>query len=228
MMRPAIELISEIFVPESVSAHPNVTQICNSLRARVDLDDDDRVIGTQNTQKPELYGWIGNIDWHVDNKGDVYFLILSDSTGVLFAEGETPISYSQGDVIRMNDFTRHRVEQNGLAVGLFMGAFEYGDDTKAINALTEAVSALTEQYKSNYDNAPRWEGSPLQDDECYIWHFDEECNYERTLLERATDTQGMILTCSHDGCTKPASEIDHHFPYMSDQNRCTTHQRGLR
>lgn len=225
-MRPAIERIFEIFVPESVSAHSNVTLISESLRARVDLDDNDRVIGTQNTQKPELYGWVGDIDWHVDNKGDVYFLVLSDSKGTLFAEGEAPISYSQGDVIRMNDFTRHKVEQTGLAVGLFIGAFECGDDDKAISALQNAVELLAANNPDDYGKAPRWEGSPLQDGECYVWHFDEELQFERTLLERATGTQGMIITCSHLGCDCPASEIDHHFPYMDDNNLCTTHQLG--
>ncbi len=222
-MRPAIEKIAHIDIPASVLKHANVTQVTDFLRASAELDDLDRVIGTQNTKKPELYGWVGDIDWHVDNQGDVYFVILSNNNGVLFAENEAPIHYNQGDVVRMNDFTRHKVEQNGEAVGLFVGAFKCGNDELAINALKKALGSLTECSIKSYDRAPRWEGGPLHDYECYVWHFDEELDLERTLHTNATDTQGMILTCSHDGCNKHASQIDHHFPYMEDNNRCTTH-----
>lgn len=222
-MRPAIEKITHIDIPPAALKHANVTQVSDFLLASAELDDLDRVIGTQNTKKPELYGWVGDIDWHVDNQGDVYFVILSNNSGVLFAENETPINYRQGDVIRMNDFVRHKVEQNGEAVGLFVGAFECGNDELAINALKTALSNLTECGIKSYDSAPRWEGGPLHDYECYVWHFDEELDLERTLHANASDTQGMILVCSHEGCSKHASQIDHHFPYMDDNNLCANH-----
>jgi hypothetical protein len=222
-MRPAIEKIAHIDIPDAALKHDNVKQVTDFLISRTELDDLDRVIGTQNTKKPELYGWVGDIDWHVDNQGDVYFVILSNNSGVLFAENESPIQYSQGDVIRMNDFTRHKVEQSGEAVGLFIGAFECGDDMLAIDALKTALDSLTERSIESYGRAPRWEGGPLHDYECYVWHFDEELDLERTLHANALGTQGMILMCSHGGCSKHASQIDHHFPYMDDNNLCATH-----
>lgn len=222
-MRPAIEKIAHIDIPDAALKHDNVKQVTDCLVSRAELDDLDRVIGTQNTKKPELYGWVGDIDWHVDNQGDVYFVILSNNSGVLFAENETPIQYSQGDVIRMNDFTRHKVEQSGEAVGLFIGAFECGDDTLVIDTLKTALDSLTERSIESYGRAPRWEGGPLHDYECYVWHFDEELDLERTLHANASGTQGMILMCSHEGCSKHASQIDHHFPYSDDNNRCTNH-----
>jgi len=32
-----------------------------------------------------------------------------------------------------------------------------------------------------------------------------------------------IVRCSYNGCTKPATHIDGHYPYYCDYNRCDEH-----
>lgn len=49
-MRPAIEKIAHIDIPDAALKHDNVKQVTDFLISRTELDDLDRVIGTQNTK----------------------------------------------------------------------------------------------------------------------------------------------------------------------------------
>ncbi len=232
MSTPGIALLAQWQIPDTIMQHRFIQQLldCMALRTNEALVENP-VFGTGNHQHPELYGWVGNVERHVDNKGYCYFLILSDTQGMLGAQNCDSIPFSRGTLVRMNDYVPHWVtEHQGSAVGLFIGAFESPQDQLAIEAFKKSLVELVNQ---NYYASPRYHDAPLQDDECYVMTenpreganacaVDEHCYIK--LKKDAIDDGDHIELCSHMGCQNTAIELDRLFPYYQDHNRCKQHQ----
>lgn len=209
-------IIGNIKIPISVLAHRFLNELITELSSDGNQlkNSTDRVFGTHNTQKPELYGFIGDIESHIDNKGFVYFMPLNDIEGTFYnAEGEN-IHYRQGDVIRMDDRIMHGVRQNGYVAAMFIGAFEQPKDDTALKLFNEAICQLSN--KDSYKKAPRWLNAPIANDECYKLVGDHG---ERDLI---TNTNEPIL-CSTQCCNDVAIKLDSKFPYFWDYNFCKKH-----
>ncbi len=64
------------------------------------------------------------------------------------------------------------------------------------------------------------------DDEVFIWYYPKGDNHiwRRRVKASTVERRGWqkrVLKCVK--CGKPATKIDHHWPYMSDYNLCDEH-----
>ena len=221
---PESRLVGNITIPKNTFNHRFIQQITKFLEENSGEENSrDRVIGTSNTHSTEIYGWSGHIDWHTDNQGIVYLLILNEVTGVFQSKGEPSISYKQGSVIRMNDYNEHKVDQKGIAVALFIGAFKEEQDKKSIALLKKGLSLLNNPSTTNYYTAPRWNGAPMLNDECFVLNND---NAMRSLASDFEKNKEEIITCSEESCNSHANQLDQHFPYFWENNLCSKHANG--
>jgi hypothetical protein len=138
-----IAIISEVTIPATALMHPNAQTLntCLSTRDMTSIVHKP-VLGTTNTQQPELYGWNYGVGLHTDNNGFIYLLILNDSEGELYGEDYQRISFKQGDIVRINDRQPHAVLQRGFTIALFVGAFETPCDDQAIALLQTGLKTL--------------------------------------------------------------------------------------
>lgn len=226
-----LERIDNINIPQSVLSHRFISKIRDELNSRTRSElISQPVFGTQNTQKPELYGWTGSVPSHVDNKGHCYFVVLdTPSNALLGAEYSETLSVSVGDIICMNDYTPHWVEQEGSSIAIFVGAYSERCDKRAVAMLKEAVLLLA---KHVYYGAPRHLSAPLAKDECFCLTENKPENSESVIedagvyikkISDAEKSNDFIERCSVNNCENPACVLDHHYPYMADKNLCLDH-----
>jgi len=208
--------VANINIPNNVYKHrfyKELDKILSSydMGAKTSMD---RVFGTHNTHKPELYGFVGHIEPHRDNKGIVYFMPLNDVKGIFYNSDGESIDYKQGDVIRMDDRVMHGVYQKGHVVAMFIGAFDFHQDHKVIELFNRAITQLSDG--NSYKTAPRWLSAPIARDECFEL---EDLEPVRNLLQHANEP----ILCSVDECNKVAVKLDNKFPYFWEYNLCHIH-----
>lgn len=231
-MVEGITYLANLEIPSKIREHRFYRQLEKSLAERkVESGIKEPVLGTHDVNRSELYGWYGSVPMHVDNKGIVYFVLLNDVKGVLMAEGCEPIDYKKGSLIRMNDFVKHSVVQEGNAFALFVGVYDEPNDKQAIQTLRDGLQLLASD-EDNYFEAPRYIGAKLEEDECMAYCATlppalvpiNRC--ENTYVMRIEDAKridALPLECSHDGCDRMATTLDHHFPFHWDYNCCDSH-----
>lgn len=226
-----LEVIGRIDIPESVLSHRFVIEAlaCAHVLGQNE-DSKERVVGTENTKKVELYGWAPNVDCHVDQTGLVYLLALNEGKGTVNCWNENPptsddpvsVWMPAGTVVRLNDYMPHWTEDDQCRVCAFLGSFREPCDAAAIALLQESVQALA---RGDYYGAPRVrEGfRALRPDECLVPNdaFDA---YEPMLLADAQKQGKWFEPCSE--CDQPAVRLDNHWPYCTEYNRCAEHLRG--
>ena len=62
--------------------------------------------------------------------------------------------------------------------------------------------------------------------DCNGMVFVETDDYWKRMPKEEAEKQGLkIITCSY--CDKPAVSLDHHYPYMADQNLCAEHYEAI-
>lgn len=219
-----IHRLACLHVPESVLQHRFVQRV---LTDTARLDAAEPVIGTRNTQQPELYGWKGSVPSHQDDHGYVYFLVLSGGAGVVFS-GSEQSQLCNGHVYCLDDRVPHGTRQDGVSVALFVGAFPQRCDHAALALLQLGLDALA---RGDYD-APRSAQSlrSLAEDECFYLHWPSgggDCTTEVTLLSRRQGEGLDFVPCGVSGCSLPAVQLDHYFPYCDDGCVCVHHAPGV-
>lgn len=225
-----ISKIASLAISEGILAHRFVKELSESLDYRSDAElISSPVFGTANTKSPELYGWTGSVPSHVDNKGYCYFVLLSGPENILLgADHSETVQLKVGDVVCMNDFTPHWVEQTGSSIALFVGAFTHRCDENALNLIKIGLKQLEER---SYYGAPHYHGRSLQEDECFAMcktpppfstsSFDDFSLYRKLLVDAKKDGD-FIEMCGKSGCNNHASKLDHHYPYAAEQNLCAS------
>ena len=213
------EYITTLQIPPQIANHRFVKQVVRHLKNQKKNDTGENfVIGTYNLKKVEMYGWRDSVPLHVDNQGIGYFLVLSACDGIFYDNDCNHIDYKQGALIRMNDFEQHGVFHHGIAVCLFLGTFKEPCDDYAVEQFREALQKLCEPFPAGYYSAPRCHSLEPETDECYSFNSGEP------KIKLLADTPSEhVITCSTDNCTRPASQLDHHFPYYWDGNTCAIH-----
>lgn len=220
-----LAIIGHISIPTSVLNHRFVQEALQQLDVVKDAEDErDRVIGT--TSKPgsvQLYGWARNIAPHRDRTGIVYGVCLNPGLTVLKAtDVRTPspgpvyeVDLHAGSVFRLDDHLSHWTDDSGARIAVFCGPFPAADDAGALKRLTAGIKRLA---SGKYRHAPRISSGyiDLAADEAWATvDFEER---EIMLLSEAKTRRAFILSCAL--CEKPASRIDHYWPFHSEQNRC--------
>lgn len=223
MMRP-LEIIGHIEVPDSVMDHRFIREAMACLQM-LSTDDEarGRVIGTGNTGECELYGWCEDIPAHADRTGVIYIMGLNDGASVIHVDdqGETlEVTVERGTVARMNDHFTHWTTDTCARVCAFLGSLNTPDDDAAMAAFAESVAALA---RGDYYLSPRVSRGfrVLLDDECLAWNAADDDRV--TVMLRAdaeADPEVQVLTCAE--CDRPATIIDHHFPYEWSGNLCAS------
>lgn len=228
--------IASLSISDAILNHRFVTELIESLSSREPSElVSSPVFGTQNTKSPELYGWTDSVPGHVDNKGYCYFILLHGPEGAkLGADHSETITFNQGDVICMNDFTTHWVEQTGTSVALFVGAFDHRCDDHALDLIKIGLKQLEER---EYYGAPHYHGRTLQKDECFAMcktpppfsspAFEDISLYRKLLVDAQKDGD-FIETCNHEGCDNHACKLDHLYPYDAEKNKCLEHLVDLK
>lgn len=206
-------------VPAAVRRHRFVREALACAKVLSDPEKLDRIIGTENTRLPELYGWAPPIAKHTDNAGYMYLMPIIDGGGVLHAEGADPVPLELGTIIRLDDRRVHWVEGGEPSVAMFLGCYPEPVDTLAVQSLCRALFALE---RGDYYGAPRVKDGfrALLDDECYAaLPSDERC---RVMLTKDARAAGLdVQECAF--CHKPAVQLDEYWPYYTEQHRCRDH-----
>lgn len=219
-----LEVICTLAVPENIASHRFVreaSKIVDLLAGR-----DERVIGTRNAKRCEIYGWSPNIPPHADSTGFMYAMPLLMEESVVYlndGEFEHAIEIAPGSVFRMDDRMRHWTHDAGNVVALFLGSFGEPCDASAMLEFGRATRALA---AGEYYGAPRVSQGfhVLLDDECYV-HNIATNDVETMLIEDARRDDALIIQCAK--CDAPATRIDQHFPHMQGMNRCHEHLGGF-
>lgn len=211
----SVQIVGQIAVPQTVLEHRFVKEALAVVNF-FQKDDEriERVIGTKNSKKCELYGWSTCVAPHTDNEGYVYLLPLNDIGSFLYTE-DSEVYLQQGTVVRLNDFSSHWTFDDAPVVCAFVGAFKEPNDDQAIAILKEGINALE---RGDYYKAPRVrEGfQVIMDDECWA-----SKNIDDVQLMLLTDAQAQDLFIELCACCdKPATKLDSTWPYHFDNNRC--------
>lgn len=88
-------------------------------------------------------------------------------------------------------------------VGLVMGQYGIEGNT-GLTGATNGIFHISANYDSN--------GKVFVDD---------DMGWKRVTPLQAKKRKLHVITCAM--CKKPAVSVDHHHPYMSDNNRCKKH-----
>lgn len=192
---------------------------CATLRGLEELD---RVVGTANTGKCELYGWGPHVSEHTDGFGYIYVLCLNDGrSSVCVRDGEEihEVFAPGGQVLRLDDRFPHWTADTVARVAAFVGQFDTPRDAEAMRVLEEGVAELE---RGTYYGAPRVrEGfRALLEDECLAASADME-SLDVMLLDDARRAELLIERCAL--CAAPAIRADHYWPYSSASSRCAAH-----
>ncbi|MBB4517293.1 hypothetical protein GGD68_006096 [Paraburkholderia fungorum] len=220
--RAPLAVVGHLNIPPAALEHRFVMEALAVAHSR-ESDDLERVIGTDNTSRCELYGWAPHVAPHADGFGFVYLVCLNDgksSISVRDTCGEIQEVFAPvGTVIRLDDRLEHWTSDTVARVAAFTGHFPEPCDEAAIEELEAGIAALAE---GAYIGAPRVRDGfrVLLDDECWsAATLDDEL--ETTLLRDATAAGRWIEICSH--CRKPAARPDPKWPYSMAMSRCMEH-----
>ncbi len=220
-----LAIIGDISILPSVLNHRFVREALQQLEVVQDAEDErDRVIGTSS--KPgsvQLYGWARNIAPHRDRTGIVYGVCLNPGRTVLKAtDVRTPIQgpvfeveLPAGAVFRLDDHLSHWTDDSGARIAAFCGPFPTAEDENALKRLTAGVKRLA---SGKYRHAPRISPGYIDLAADEAWATVDFEVREIMLLSEVKARKAFILSCAL--CEKPASRIDHYWPFHSEQNRC--------
>ncbi|MGE4243660.1 hypothetical protein [Ramlibacter sp.] len=220
---PMLVPVGRIEVPPTVVAHRfHREALANAMLAATREEESDRVVGTENTKRPELYGWGQNVGRHVDNTGFMYLVPLSLEHSVLYALHKGDFAEQMlrvGEVVRLWDFAPHWTEDRAPVVSAFVGSFDEPCDEHALQLLAGAVAALA---RGDYFGAPRVASGMqiLLDDECFATADFESAAV--TLIADAKRQRRFVIPCAQ--CNRPAHVLDHHWPYEWSLNACRDHR----
>lgn len=91
------------------------------------------IINTEQTRRPEYYGWYSPVPQHVDNTGFIYFIpFYIESKDVLVVDGiETELQV--GAVYRLNDSVPHGSLGDGRVAALFNGSYSAEEITESLD-----------------------------------------------------------------------------------------------
>jgi len=224
-MKP-IEVIGQLPVPNAVRSHRFYREALVNARLlhrkKLAGEREGGVVGTENTQRCELYGWAPNVDPHIDNTGFAYLMCLNPGWTALQARPDggalERIELEPGTVVRMDDRVTHWTEDRAPRVAMFMGSFEAPCDSAAMEAMGEGLYQLA--IGAYYDTPRVRDGFRiLLADEVYATTtFD---SIEIMLAADAKARDAIVETCAI--CGKPAVKVDPHWPYFGDRSRCRDH-----
>lgn len=186
------------------------------------------VIGTEDKGRAELYGWLNPVRTHIDDPVCkwTYGCVLSrqrlQKIGCIDpAKGHHYFAHAfAGQVYRIRDDYPHWTEGGGITIAICAGGFDEPDDFRALTILQRGIQRLA----NGVYTAPRVRpGFRFQlDDECLADRFDgRPVMVRRKTAERFN---WLVPTCAEEDCGEPAHELDHHYPYFSDQNKCREHR----
>lgn len=216
-----LQVVGSIPIPPSVIKHRFVREALAVVNLFSEDDERvERVVGTLNNKKCELYGWATSVIAHTDKTGFVYLLPLNDGNSVIYTKSHE-IHLKIGEVIRLNDFHRHWTVDEFPVVCAFIGSFDEPNDEKAMAILQAGITALA---NGDYYDSPRVrEGfQAMLDDECFAI-VDSIEDPEQMLISDALVCGLWIETCGE--CSEPAIKLDSHYPWFTDQNKCRNHLR---
>lgn len=224
-LTPPLEVLPfNLTIPPRIFDHPNMVEM--AAICRVVLGDDTYVVGTSNTQRPELYGWQNLVPEHRDNHPEckdsiVYFCLLSGRATVCSRDDEGNVyrvNPLPGQIVRMIDKYIHWTEGDGECIALFMGVFTHPVDALVERDMARGIARLS---NPRVYRAPRAAGEyqTKRIDEVYAA---QEFGDRYYLLRKSAASRAklVILTCAF--CGKPAVEIDKFWPY-ENQHRCKKH-----
>lgn len=197
-----------------------VSAATQALRAtRVDHDHrEPGVVGTQDNQRAELYGWVNPVAAHVDGRGSsrwMYGALLSGPCTIHC--GRESIDVTPGDVFRLNDRQHHWTRGSCDSVCVFVGCWRTPCDTAAITQLQRGARKLANGVR----NAPRaGPGFRLRRrDE--VWASPNFDTMYMVSLQAVARFDMDIAYCKNCDDTY-ADSVDGHYPYFSDHycERC--------
>ena len=224
-----LEIIGHIAIPRAAKEHRFYREAFMVARALgKDAGRYEKVIGTINDRKCELYGWGANVDAHTDDSGYIYICLMSAADSLILVEPslDDPQEHSAlmqiGTVVRLNDFRRHwTYDGEGSRVCAFVGSFSEPDDVAAMTILTEGIATLA---RGDYYGAPRVRDGfrVMLSDECFaLPEFDS--GRPELMLKADAEAKGLlIIPCAK--CGEPASKLDAHFPYDWTYCLCSKHR----
>lgn len=219
---PALQVVGSIAIPPSVIKHRFVREAL-AVATLFSQDDEriERVVGTLNNKKCELYGWATSVAAHTDKTGYVYLLPLNDGNSVIYTE-DHEIHLKVGEVVRLNDFHLHWTVDEFPIVCAFVGSFKEPNDKQAMTTLQQGVTALA---KGDYYDAPRVRSGfqAMLEDECFAI-IDSIESPEQMLISDALVCGLWIEPCGE--CGEPAIKLDSYYPYFNDENKCRNHLRA--
>lgn len=220
--------VGRIEIPPAAIDHRFAREaLANAMLASTREESRNRVVGTANSKRVELYGWGGGVGKHADKTGTVYLCPVHISgRSTVFCRPESgevlSVDMAVGDVIRLDDWQEHWTQDLGVIVAMFVGSFHAPRDDIAVRQLEASAAALG---RGDYYGAPRVrEGfRVLQDDECIAACEDDLADSEVMLLADATARNRWVQTCA--ACGALAVRLDRHWPYHQEANRCRRHLR---
>lgn len=176
------------------------------------------VIGTQNLNKVEFYGWTPNVNQHVDNKGYVYFMPLH-SDGYVYIDG-TKVRIKKGSVVRLYDYVSHGTTNEENVIALFVGAYDTPQDSLALNKIKNYMERMADSYfkvppihlRSTSKLYLLPDTVALQDAQGYLTR----------VIHSIYAKNKNVVKCSR--CNATAKYIDSQHPYMQDNTTCQRHQ----
>lgn len=224
-----LSVITRLEIPEAARNHRFVTEaLACAMVLQANEDPRHQVVGTEETQACELYGWAPNVAPHCDNTGWTYLAPINEGVSYVhcrlkmrqFGHGlSTSVRVQAGDVVRLDDRFEHWTEDACCRVAAFVGSWEQPCDELAIAKLKEGIAQLS---AGDYYGAPRVRQGfrAPQPDERYVAASDMS-DYELVLAKDVG--RRFVITCH---CGDPAVAIDPHWPHHWDLCRCQKHLVG--
>jgi hypothetical protein len=225
---PLCTLPVRLTVPPSVRKHAYVKEAAITARAMLGSKNSTNggVIGTEDNRRCELYAWLNPVRPHIDDPVGKWMyaavLVRSRCSGVWCLDRDNSKTGSKhyksfgfvGSVFRLNDSVAHWTEGNGITVAAFVGGFSEPADVEALTILQRGINRLA----SGARTAPRIRNGfrrPLPGEVWATNDFENVHAVRRSLAER----RGWhIENCAV--CGESAWEMDSHWPYHVDRNRC--------
>lgn len=214
--------VGRLSIPPEALEHRFTVEALAVARSR-ESEELERVIGTDNSGRCELYGWAPHVAPHADGFGFVYLVCLNEGETSICARDASDEVYEvfapAGAVIRLDDRMVHWTADTAVRVAAFVGHFPEPVDEVAIAQLEAGIAALS---KGLYAGAPRVRDGfrVLLDDECWsATTLDDEL--ETTLLREAKAAGRWIEMCSY--CGNAAVRPDPKWPYSISLSRCMKH-----